>query len=175
MLLLPIDSVAVSISDPTFLSLVLPPLQKEPTKIGFAQSCARIQLDELVDGLRRGVAVLEHPKEVLEQHHLAAYDDGGARVGGGATGEDLEEAVLDKVGADEVPSAGLADVDGVENGRGAAVTVASGDVDEDPTAGASACATVNAPASMDTDPRKRQVTSLNQVHLHQSSSRTLIT
>ncbi|KAG6534584.1 hypothetical protein ZIOFF_008487 [Zingiber officinale] len=97
-------------------------------------SSAGIQFDELVDGLRRGVAVLEHPKEVLEQHHLAAYDDGGARVGGGATGEDLEEAVLDKGAADEVPSAGLADVDGVENGGGAAVTLGTAVVGRDEAA-----------------------------------------
>lgn len=87
-------------------------------------SSAGIQFDELVDGLRRGVAVLEHPKEVLEQHHLTAHDD-GARVGGGATGEDLEEAVLDEVGADEVTPAGLADVDGVETGGGATEMVAA--------------------------------------------------
>lgn len=80
---------------------------------------AGIEFDELVEGLRRGVAVLEHPKKVLEQHHLAAHDDGaGVVVRGALADQDLEERVVDETGADEVPPAGLADVDGAETGGG---------------------------------------------------------
>lgn len=76
---------------------------------------AGIKFDELVEGLRRGVAViLEHPEEVFEQHHLAVHDDGvGVVVRGALADQDLEERVVDETGADEVPPAGLADVDGV--------------------------------------------------------------
>ncbi|URE49266.1 hypothetical protein MUK42_33595 [Musa troglodytarum] len=66
---------------------------------------------------RRCVGVHEHPEEVLEQHHLAANHCAGAAAAVTVCvtlGDDLEERVVDHVGANEVPPSRLADVDQVE-------------------------------------------------------------
>lgn len=105
---------------------------------------ASVELDELVDGPGLGVGVLEHPQQVLEQHHLAGHADGSRVVvvggavgpGGGPLDELAEEGVAEDGGADEVAATGLADVDGVEvgwgdgggGGGGAAVVGDGGDV-----------------------------------------------
>jgi hypothetical protein len=76
---------------------------------------ARVVLDELVEGFRLRVRVLQHPEEVLEEDHLAA-DDGAAGLSGaaGAVDEALEQRVAYELLGDEVPAARLADVDRVQ-------------------------------------------------------------
>lgn len=58
------------------------------------------------------VGIFKHPKEVLEEDHLAS--DGQAISGGGLVCEASEEWVVDELGADEVPPAGFSDVDCLE-------------------------------------------------------------
>jgi len=79
------------------------------------QQSARVVVDELVEGLRLRVGVLQHPQEVLEQHDLAADDDGAWSCrSAGAVDEGLEQRVAHEVLGDEVPAARLADVDRVQ-------------------------------------------------------------
>ncbi|RRT31926.1 hypothetical protein B296_00058290 [Ensete ventricosum] len=60
-----------------------------------------------------------HPPEVLEEYHLAVHHGpaGGAVVPAGPLDEHAEQRVPDELGADEVPSARLADVDRLEPAR----------------------------------------------------------
>jgi hypothetical protein len=82
---------------------------------GGSRRSARVVLDELVEGLRLRVRVLQHPEEVLEEDDLAA-DHGAAGLGGaaGAVDEGLEQRVAHELLGDEVPAARLADVDRVQ-------------------------------------------------------------
>jgi|UniRef100_A0A804LVX9 hypothetical protein len=79
---------------------------------------ARVVLDELVEGLRRRVRVLQHPQQVLEQHDLAADDGTRRRCPGAAAADAVEEGLEQRVAhqllGDEVPAARLADVHRVQ-------------------------------------------------------------
>lgn len=80
-------------------------------------SSAGVVLHELVDRIGLQVGVHEHPEEVLEQHHLAANHCAGAAAAVTVCvtlGDDLEERVVDHVGANEVPPSRLTYVDQVE-------------------------------------------------------------
>ncbi|KAH0455183.1 hypothetical protein IEQ34_015215 [Dendrobium chrysotoxum] len=78
-------------------------------------------MDELVERIRLRVGVLEHPQEVLEEHHFAA-DDGVTAAGAGvgtavrALNEVLEEWVVDEVAVHDIPPARFSDVYGMESG-----------------------------------------------------------
>jgi hypothetical protein len=78
---------------------------------------ARVVLDELIERLRLGVGVLEHPEEVLEQHDLAADDGTAHAAASGAVDEVLEQRVADEFGGDEVAAARFTDVHRVEARR----------------------------------------------------------
>jgi hypothetical protein len=76
---------------------------------------AGVVLDELVEGLRLRVGVLQHPQQVLEQDHLAAdHGAAGLSAAAGAVDEGLEQRVAHEVLGDEVPAARPADVDRVQ-------------------------------------------------------------
>lgn len=71
-------------------------------------------MDELIEGIGLRVGVLEHPQEVLEEHHFAADDGVAAAVG--ARNEVLEEWVVDEVAVDDITPARFSDVYGMESG-----------------------------------------------------------
>jgi hypothetical protein len=72
---------------------------------------AGVVLDELVEGLRLRVGVLQHPQQVLEKDHLAAdHGAAGLSAAAGAVDEGLEQRVAHEVLVDEVPAPRLADV-----------------------------------------------------------------
>lgn len=74
---------------------------------------ASVEFHQIVQRLQLGIGILEHPKQVLEQNHLAADDGGGPCLicrSGRLIGEHPEDRVVHQVGTDEVPSPGFSDI-----------------------------------------------------------------
>jgi hypothetical protein len=78
-------------------------------------SAARVVVDELVEGLRLRVRVLQHPQQVLEQHDLAADHHGARRRSpAAAVHEGPEQRVAHELLGDQVPAPRLAHVHRVQ-------------------------------------------------------------
>lgn len=76
---------------------------------------AGVELHQLTQRLCLSIGVLQHPEQVLEQHHLTGYGDRlPISAGAPSTDELAEERALHDVGGNEVSPPRLAHVDRVE-------------------------------------------------------------
>lgn len=83
--------------------------------VGVHSHLARVEINELVQRLGLWVGVFQHPKQVFEEHNLASDVDRVIVTGVAGTLDKFpENRVVDDVGAQEVATPRLADVDRVE-------------------------------------------------------------
>lgn len=78
---------------------------------------ASVELNELVQGLRLRIGILEHPEQVFKQDDLAGDANGVVAGVAGPLHELAEERVVDDLRSDKVPPPRLPDVYRVEISR----------------------------------------------------------